>query len=225
MCAEWVKCADKEQHSTSNTNNNNSSSSNNWKKNAATLHCVPESFNRIETIVCVYNIYRSPCWYWKRAIFWYTYCFIHIFGGAVNKHIQSIGTRVRFYRLKLVLQCIHNDVICCCCCYCRLLLFPLWVIRHVGCSVALCVLGSVCACHYRMKIESISLIYCSCSCMHSFFLFSFLFTFAISFHCVSSFFAVFRFVFIFFYCTDSVWILFFPLTPRIDVGRWGEKNK
>lgn len=115
----------------------------------------------------------------------------------MNKHIQSIGTRVRFYRLKIVLQCIHNDVICCCCCYCRLLLFPLWVIRHVGCSVALCVLGSVCACHYRMKIESISLIYCSCSCMHSFFVF------------VSLYICYFFSLRLFFFCCFSICFHFF----------------
>lgn len=64
----------------------------------------------------------------------------------------------------------------CCCCRCCCSLCELFYI--VGCSVALCA-RSVCACHYRMKIESISLIYCSCSCVHStqcvlFFSYSFL---------------------------------------------------
>lgn len=202
MCAEWVKCADKEHHSTSYTNNNNSSSSssNNWQKTLLLYTVCPN------LLIALKRLYAYTCWYCKRAIFWYTYCFIHIFGGAVNKHIQSIGTRVRdfmvrFYRLKLVLQCIHNDVICCCCCYCRLLLFPLWVIRHVGCSVALCVLGSMCACHYRMKIESIFLIYCSCSCMHSFFCFRF------------SLYLLFLFVasLLFFFCCFSICFHFFLL--------------
>lgn len=117
-----------------------------------------------------------------RFIFLYILIHIlpHIF-GAVNKHIQSIGTRVRdfmvrFYRLKLVLRCVYAMI-----CFFFFLSFfvslfcrcsPNEFILHVGCSVArsLC---TRCACHYRMKIESISLIYCSCSCMHSFFSFFF----------------------------------------------------
>lgn len=113
----------------------------------------------------------------------------------------------------------------CCCCRCCCSLCELFYI--VGCSVALCA-RSVCACHYRMKIESISLIYCSCSCVHStqcvlFFSYSFLS------RCIRYFFSLRLFFLLFFdlfsFCVFFLLHIFslnasffYSLTPRIDVG-------
>lgn len=136
-----------------------------------------------------YNMYSH--WYYKRVLYFFLFFFLipvlpHIF-GAVNKHIRSIRTRVRdfmvrFYRLKLMfplntmMRCVR---VCLCVCerarvclYLSVLFFPfgelfyMWIAlllalaRALSHCFTLLVLGS--AYHYRMKIESIFLIYCSC---------------------------------------------------------------
>lgn len=133
----------------------------------------------------------------------------------MNKHIQSIGTRVRdfmvrFYRLKLVLQCIHNDVICCL--LLLLLLFPLRVILHR--RLLCCSVRSVCVClplSHENRINLFNILFMFMCAQHTvcviFFIFVFVSLYSLFLFVASLLFAVFRFVFIlcvFFYYTYSV---------------------